>query len=66
MDPSLNRVSSEAAASGRHRFATWGHDAKITKIGVIPTGGPPNQGMPHRSQDSKLDLQPISRCMTQN
>ena len=34
-----NLARSESPASGRHGVATWGHDVKITKIGVIPRGG---------------------------
>ena len=39
LEPSANLVPSEVPASGHHRFVKWGHDAKITKIGVIPTRG---------------------------
>ena len=41
LGPSLNLVPSEVPASGHHVFVKWGHDAKITKIGVIPTRGSP-------------------------
>ena len=51
LEPSPNLVPSESPASGRHGFAMWGHDAKITKIRVIPTGGLPSQGKPHGSRD---------------
>ena len=44
----------------------WGHDAKIIKIGVIPTGGSPGQGKTNRSQDRRQDLGPISKCITSN
>ena len=36
LEPSPNLVSSEVPASGHHGFVKWGHDAKITKIGLIP------------------------------
>ena len=39
LEPSLNLVPSEVPASGHHVFVKWGHDAKITKIGVISTRG---------------------------
>ena len=41
LEPSPNLVPSEVPASGQHGFVKWGHDAKITKIGVIPTHGSP-------------------------
>ena len=44
----------------------WGHDAKITKIGVIPTGGSPNQGKANSSQDRSQDLGCYSECKTSN
>ena len=44
LEPSPNLVPSEVPASGHHGFVKWGHDAKITKIGVIPTRGLPGQG----------------------
>ena len=50
--------------SGHHGFIKWGHDAKITKIGVIPTGDSPDQGKANSSQDGRQDLGPISECMT--
>ena len=43
-EPSPNLVPSEVPASGHHGFIKWGHDAKITKIGIIPTRGSPGQG----------------------
>ena len=43
LEPSPNLVPSEASASGQHGFVKWGHDAKITKIGVIPTCGSPGE-----------------------
>ena len=39
-----NLVPSEVPASGHHGFVKWGHDAKITEFGVIPTRGSPGQG----------------------
>ena len=44
MDPSPNLVSHESPASARHSFTTRGHDAKIIRIGVTPTGGSLGQG----------------------
>ena len=41
LDPSPNLVPSESLASRHHGSAKWGHDAKITKNGVIPTGDSP-------------------------
>ena len=41
LEPSANLVSSEVPASGHHGFVKWGHDAKITKIGIILTLGSP-------------------------
>ena len=38
----------------------WGHDAKITKIGVIPTRGSPGQGKANGSQGRRQDLGDIS------
>ena len=57
-------VPSEDPASGHHGFVRWGHDAKITKIGVIPTRGSPDQGKANGSQDRRQDLEPISECTT--
>ena len=34
LEPSPNLVPSEVPASGHHGFVKWGHDAKITKIGL--------------------------------
>ena len=44
LEPSPNLVPSEVPASGHHGFVKWGHDAKVTKIGLIPTHGSPGQG----------------------
>ena len=51
LEPSPNLVPSEVPASGHHGFVKWGHDAKITKIGVIPTCGLPGQGKANGSQN---------------
>ena len=63
-EPSPNLVPSEVPASGHHGFVKWHHDAKITKIGVIPTGGSPGQGKANGSQDRRQGLGPISECTT--
>ena len=55
---------SKVPASGRHGFAKWGHDAKITKVGVIPTVDPPGQGKANGSQDRRQDPGPTSECTT--
>ena len=47
---------SEITASGHHGFVKWGHDAKITKIGVIPTLGFPAPGKANGSQDRRQNL----------
>ena len=57
-------VISESPASGRHGFAMWGHDAQITNIGVIPTGGSPGQGKANGTQGRRQSLVPISKCTT--
>ena len=64
MEPSPNLVPSEVPASGQHGFVKWGHDAKITKIGVIPTRGSPGQGEVNGSQVRRRDLGLISECTT--
>ena len=64
LEPQPNLVPSEVPASGHHRFIKWGHDAKITKIGVILTGDLPGQGKANGSQDRRRDLRPISECTT--
>ena len=66
LEPSPNLVSSEVTALGHHVFVKWGHDAKITKIGVIPTRGPPGQGNANGSQGRRQDLGLISECTTCN
>ena len=62
LEPSPNLVPSEVLASGHHGFVKWGHDAKITKIGVIPTRGLPGQGKASGSQDRRQNLGLISEC----
>ena len=42
----------------------WGHDAKITKTGVIPTGGAPSQSKANDTQDRRQDLEYLSECKT--
>ena len=64
LEPSPNLVPSEVLASGQHVFVKWGHDAKITKIGVIPTRGSPGQGYANDSQSRRQDLGLISECTT--
>ena len=64
LEPSPNLVPSEVPASGQHMFVKWGHDAKITKIGVIPTRGLPGQGKGNGSHGRRQDLGLISECTT--
>ena len=64
LEPPPNLVPSEVPASGHHGFVKWGHDAKITKIGVISTRGSPGQGKANGSQGGRQDLGPISECTT--
>ena len=64
LEPSPNLVPSEVPASGHHVFVKWGHDAKITKIGVIPTRGSPGQGIANGSQGRRQDLGLSSECTT--
>ena len=64
LEPSPNLVPSEVPASGQHGFLKWGHDAKITKIGIIPTRGSPGQGEANGSQVRRQDLRLISECTT--
>ena len=61
---SPNLVPSEVPASGHHRFVKCGHDAKVTKIGVISTHDSAGQGKANSSQDGRQDLGPISECTT--
>ena len=64
MEPSPNLLPSEVRGSGQDGFVKWGHDAKITKIGVIPTPGPHGQGKANGSQDRRQDLGFLSECTT--
>ena len=64
LEPSPNLVPSEVPASGHHLFVKWGHDAKITKIGLIPTHGSPGQGKANSSQGRRQDLGLIPECTT--
>ena len=64
LEPSPNLVPFEVPASGQHGFVKWGHDAKITKIGIIPTRGSPGQGNANDSQGRRQDLGLISECTT--
>ena len=66
LKPSPNLVPSELPASGHHEFVKWGHDAKITKIGVTLTRESPGQGKANGSQDRRQDLRPISECKIWN
>ena len=62
--PSPNLIPPEVAASGHHVFVKWGHDAKITKISLIPTRGSPGQGKANGSQGTRRNLGLISECPT--
>ena len=64
LETSPNLVPSEVPASGPHRFVKWGHDAKVTKFGVIPTRGSPGQGNANGSQGRRQDLGLSSECTT--
>ena len=64
LEPSPNLVPSEVPASGHHGFVKWGHDAQITKIGVIPTRGSPGQGNANGSQGRRQDLGLLHECTT--
>ena len=64
LEPSPNLVPSEVPASGHHGFVKWGHDAKITKVGVIPTRGSPSQGKANASQIRRHYLGLLSECTT--
>ena len=66
LEPSPNLVPSEVPASRHHRFVKWGHDAKITKIGIILTRGSPGQGKANGSQDRRQDLRLLFECTTWN
>ena len=45
-------------------FVKWGHDAKVTKIGVPPTHGLHGQGKANGSQARGQDLGLLSECTT--
>ena len=64
LEPSPNLVPSEVPASGQHGFVKWGHDAKITKVGVIIMRGSPGQGNANGSQGRRQDLKLVSECTT--
>ena len=64
LEPSPNLVPAEVPASGHHVFVKWGHDAKITKIGVVPTRGSSGQGNANGPQGRRQDLGLISECAT--
>ena len=64
LEPSPNLVPSEVPASGHHGFVKWGHDAQITKIGVIPTRCSPDQCNANGSQGRRQDLRLLSECTT--
>ena len=66
LEPSPNLVPSEVSASGHYGCVKWGHDAKITTIGVIPTRGSPVQGKANGSQGRRQDLGLSSECTTWN
>ena len=66
LEPSPKRVPSEVPASGHHGFVKWGHDAKITKFGVIPTRSSPGQGKANGSRDRRQDRGLLSECTTLN
>ena len=66
LEPSPNLVPSDDPASGHHGFIRWGHDAKITKIGIPLTRGSPSQGKANGSQDRRQDLGLLSECTTWN
>ena len=66
LEPAPNLVPSEVPALGQHGLVKWGHDAKITKIGVIPTRGSPGQGKANGSQVRRQDLALLSECTTWN
>ena len=66
LEPSPNLVPSEVPASGQHGFVKWGHDAKITKIGITLTRGSPGQGKANGSQGKQRNLGLLSECTTWN
>ena len=64
LEPSPNLVLSEVSASGHLGLVKWGHDAKITKTGIILTHGSPGQGKANDPQNRRQDLGLISECIT--
>ena len=56
LEPPPNLAPSEVPTSGHHGFVKWGHDAKVTKIGIIFTRGLPRQGKGNGSQDRRQNL----------
>ena len=62
LEPSPNLVPLEVTVSGQHGSVKWGHDAKITKIGLIPTRGSLGQSKAIRSQGRRQDLGLIFEC----
>ena len=64
LEPSPNLAPSQSPASGRQGFAMWGHDAKITKIGVIPAGDSPGQGKANDSQPTPEGQESIAQRAT--
>ena len=52
--------------SGHHGFVKWGHDAKISKMGIILPRRSPGRGKANGSQDRRQDLIPMSECNTWN
>ena len=66
LEPSPNLVPSEVPASGHHVFVKWGHDAKITKIGITPPRGSLGQSKANGSQVRRQDLGLLSECATWN
>ena len=64
LEPSPNLVPAEVRASGHHGFVKWGHDAKITKMGIILMRGLPSQGKANGSKDRRQHLGLISECTT--
>ena len=64
LEPSPNLVPSEVPASGHHGFVKWGHDAKITKMGIILMRGLPSQGKASGSKDRRQHLGLLPECTT--
>ena len=64
LEHSPNLVPSEIPASGHHGFVKWGHDAEITKIGIIFARGSPGQGKANSSQGRRQEVGALSECTT--